>query len=126
MYSYRHEQLGDRAFQILLSSLNLFFCIEENRFENIIDLVFPSSKISFIRMVGLILNSEIENVNKTSGIFVLLKDSLNSYALQNLSPKPKSSSRKTFLICFTATLTQSNEQILLIASFTPTYEEYTS
>ena len=126
MYSYRHEQLGDRAFQILLSSLNLFFCIEENRFENIIDLVFPSSKISFIRMVRLILNSEIENVNKTSGIFVLLKDSLNSYALQNLSSKSKSSSRKTFLICSTSTLTQSNEQILLIASFTLTYEEYTS
>ena len=126
MYSYRHEQLGDRAFQILLSSLNLFFCIEENRFENIIDLVFPSSKISFIRMVRLILDSEIENVNKTSGIFVLLKDSLNSYALQNLSSKSKSSSRKTFLICSTSTLTQSNEQILLIASFTLTYEEYTS
>ena len=126
MYSYRHEQLGDRAFQILLSSLNLFFCIEENRFENINDLVFPSSKISFIRVVRLILNSEIENVNKTSGIFVLLKDSLNSYALQNLSSKSKSSSRKTFLICSTSTLTQSNEQILLIASFTLTYEEYTS
>lgn len=88
-------------------------------------MVFPYSKISFISVVRLMLNSEAKTVNKTSGIWVLAQDSLSVCASQNQSSKSKSTIRRTFLICSTAALTQYNERSLLIASFTLTYEEYT-
>ena len=54
---------------------------------------------------------------------MLLYESFNSCASQNLSSKPKSTFRRTFLIFSAAFLTQSIERNLLIASFTLMDEE---